>query len=328
MLISVIIPVYNVESYLHQCIDSVLAQTYQDFELLLIDDGSTDGSGAICDAYAAKDARVQVFHQKNDGVSSARNLGIKNAKGEWITFVDGDDWVSEDYLKNLHNNAKSVDLVISALYKIRKLKEIYGKLRYNQLLFTKDELLLNLNNYKLANYGYVFSALFKTTIIKRNYLGFNQRIKYAEDLVFMLEYMMYTSLPIIYSGDCDYFYNLDNENSAIKKKYDFAHNKYFLDIIYDFQVHRLKIDNINEYQGLLETNKLYILRLLESIEFNGNSLKRMLTMLSSISKEQYIYFLHASTLKDNFKYKLLINRNFYSYLVINTVLRKLRTLFK
>ena len=93
--ISVIIPVYNTEMYLRRCIDSVLAQTYQDFELLLIDDGSKDSSGAICDEYAAKDARVRVFHKENGGVSSARNLGLDNARGEWVTFVDSDDYIEK-----------------------------------------------------------------------------------------------------------------------------------------------------------------------------------------------------------------------------------------
>lgn len=102
--ISVIVPVYNVEKYLSRCIESILSQTFTDFELLLIDDGSTDRSGEICDEYAKKDTRIRVFHTKNRGVSAARNLGLDNAKGEWISFVDSDDWVENDYLKSLFND--------------------------------------------------------------------------------------------------------------------------------------------------------------------------------------------------------------------------------
>lgn len=87
-MISIIVPIYNAALYLHRCIDSILAQRYADFELLLIDDGSVDGSGFICDEYAAKDSRVRVCHKQNGGVSSARNLGLDNACGEWITFID------------------------------------------------------------------------------------------------------------------------------------------------------------------------------------------------------------------------------------------------
>ena len=110
IMISVIVPVYNTEKYLHRCVDSILAQTFTDFELLLIDDGSTDKSGAICDEYAQKDSRVRVFHKENGGVSSARNVGLKNGRGEWISFVDSDDWVKKNFLDKLIVNSENVDL--------------------------------------------------------------------------------------------------------------------------------------------------------------------------------------------------------------------------
>ena len=99
--VSVIVPVYNVEKYLDRCITSILKQTHPDFELLLIDDGSRDSSGNICDAWAQADARISVFHKENGGLSDARNYGIDHAKGEYITFVDSDDYVGRDYLKTL-----------------------------------------------------------------------------------------------------------------------------------------------------------------------------------------------------------------------------------
>ena len=112
-MISVIVPVYNTEKYLDRCIQSILAQTYTDFELLLIDDGSTDLSGEICDKYAEQDSRVKVFHKENGGVSSARNLGLDKANGDWVTFVDADDWVTTLYLNNLSDNTNSADFVVS-----------------------------------------------------------------------------------------------------------------------------------------------------------------------------------------------------------------------
>lgn len=116
--ISVIVPVYNVEQYLPKCIDSILAQTFTDFELLLIDDGSPDNSGAICDEYARKDPRIRVYHEENGGVSSARNLGIENAKGCWLSFIDADDWVEHNYLSAFVDITKSVqvDMVVSSQY--------------------------------------------------------------------------------------------------------------------------------------------------------------------------------------------------------------------
>lgn len=99
--ISVIVPVYNVQKYLSRCIDSILAQTFTDFELLLINDGSKDNSGKMCDEYAKKDTRIHVFHKENGGVSSARNLGLENVQGEWITFIDSDDYLNINFLSNL-----------------------------------------------------------------------------------------------------------------------------------------------------------------------------------------------------------------------------------
>lgn len=106
MTISVVIPVFNVEKYLKRCLDSVLAQTFKDFELILIDDGSTDGSPAICDEYAQIDQRIRVVHQKNCGSATTRNIGISLAKGDYLVFVDSDDWVEPDYLKLLYNKAQ------------------------------------------------------------------------------------------------------------------------------------------------------------------------------------------------------------------------------
>lgn len=99
MLISVIVPVYNIEQYLQRCVESIRLQTYEKLEILLVDDGSTDGSNRICDALALRDKRIRVFHKENGGVSSARNLGIEQASGEYICFVDGDDWLDEDYFE-------------------------------------------------------------------------------------------------------------------------------------------------------------------------------------------------------------------------------------
>ena len=104
--ISIIVPVYNAEKYLRRCIDSILSQSFTDFELILIDDGSTDLSPQICDEYASRDNRIKLIYKKNAGVSAARNDGLDIAQGEFITFVDSDDWVDERYLECLYKNKK------------------------------------------------------------------------------------------------------------------------------------------------------------------------------------------------------------------------------
>lgn len=116
--ISVIVPVYKVEGYLHRCVDSILAQSFKDFELILVDDGSPDRCGAFCDAYARKDSRIHVIHQKNGGLSAARNTGIdwvmKNSSSRWLTFVDSDDWVHSEFLAVLYRAAEETECKISA----------------------------------------------------------------------------------------------------------------------------------------------------------------------------------------------------------------------
>ena len=109
-LISVVIPVYNIEEYLERCVNSICAQTYPNLEILLVDDGSTDGSGALCDALAEKDTRIRVFHKVNGGSSSARNVGVAQARGDYIGFVDSDDYISENMYELLYEAIKKNDV--------------------------------------------------------------------------------------------------------------------------------------------------------------------------------------------------------------------------
>lgn len=113
--VSVIIPVYNVEQYLARCVDSILCQTYSKLEILLVDDGSPDGSGAICDAYAAKDARVRVIHKPNGGLSSARNAGIDASHGDYLSFIDSDDWIHPDTYRHLLDLMERMDASIACM---------------------------------------------------------------------------------------------------------------------------------------------------------------------------------------------------------------------
>ncbi len=132
-LISIIVPVYNVRNYLRRCIDSIVRQTYTDIEILIIDDGSDDGSGQICDDYQKEDKRIKVFHVKNRGASAARNLGLDNARGEFIGFVDSDDYIKEDMYASLYNYMrKEIDIVCcgtALLFPDRMCRrtELYGK---------------------------------------------------------------------------------------------------------------------------------------------------------------------------------------------------------
>lgn len=140
-MISVIVPIYNTESYLPRCIDSIIKQSYQDFELLLIDDGSTDSSGDICDSYANSDDRIRVFHKNNGGQADARNYGLDRIKGDYITFIDSDDYIGIDYLKILMDaiNKYQVDLAISAWSIVRTNELIFVDVPFHSILLNREE---------------------------------------------------------------------------------------------------------------------------------------------------------------------------------------------
>lgn len=154
--ISVIIPVYNAEKYLRRCIDSVLSQTFTDFELLLIDDGSKDKSGAICDEYAAKDSRVRVFHKENGGVSSARNMGLDNACGNYIAFVDADDWIDGNMYYEMFaaiNESKSDIVCCDYLYEYENGDSSYAKTFSMSIYQDRGKVLCDFSNKRLHPCG-------------------------------------------------------------------------------------------------------------------------------------------------------------------------------
>ena len=186
--ISIIIPVYNSENYLRECLDSITKQTFTDFEVLLINDGSTDKSGIICDEYAAKDSRFKVFHKENGGVSSARNLGLHNAKGEWITFVDSDDLIEEDALKNfILTNSDQIDFFLFGVKKLIDEKEVTFFYFENDQVFSVLEFI---NKYPLCQYfAEPWSKFFKSSIIKINNITFDESLSWGEDSLFNVQYL-------------------------------------------------------------------------------------------------------------------------------------------
>ncbi|MDY5570330.1 MAG: glycosyltransferase [Candidatus Cryptobacteroides sp.] len=184
--ISVIIPVYNAESTLRRCVDSVLVQTFTDFECLLIDDGSKDRSGEICDEYARKDSRVKVFHKENGGVSSARNVGLDNARGEWITFVDSDDWIDVHSIMNYQIAVDNdVDMVIQG-YVIENAssENSYFGIDYTG---TVSDVITHLDK---DNYlGFVWNKLFNHNLLVTSSLKFDETMSFQEDFLYSLDYM-------------------------------------------------------------------------------------------------------------------------------------------
>ncbi|MCI5606734.1 MAG: glycosyltransferase [Treponema sp.] len=204
--ISIIVPVYNVEKYLKRCIDSILAQTFTDFECILIDDGSPDNCPAICDEYAKADKRIKVIHQENKGVSAARNAGLDTAKGEWIGFVDSDDWIEPNmYEQMLGSVNKNVDVIICSVFGIENkvLKKEFDSSAAVKYLFGDK-----------GFQGYVWSKIIRKEIIGNS--RFDTRYKYMEDLSFLYE-VFHKCNNFIWNTTPLYHYE-QNETSCVHQK--------------------------------------------------------------------------------------------------------------
>lgn len=189
--ISIIIPVYNVEAYLRECLDSIVTQQFDDYEAILIDDGSTDSSSVICDEYAERYSQLKVIHKENGGVSSARNAGLVVAKGEWIWFVDADDWIQTDALKTLSIAIR--DIIADTIYfGINQIKGdfIYKGKENNILNMTKDDFLLRVqcNNHQ--------AILYDGKIIRQYCIRFPVGMKMSEDLEFQYKYLLHCKHPV------------------------------------------------------------------------------------------------------------------------------------
>lgn len=226
MKISVIIPVYNAEDHLEECIQSVLNQNFPDFELLLINDGSTDNSGAICDKYSAKDKRVKVFHQENEGVSTARNLGIEKAIGEWITFIDSDDYIFENYFNPIKEYSDQ-DLILVNL-NIEKESEEEKVLSFENQKYELNEFLKRYHLY--PHFPGPCGKFFKTSIIKNNQLRFNKKMDFGEDALFNLQYIFKCN-KIASTNSSTYFYRYTPDGLSKKKDDIVEDERYFYEQI-------------------------------------------------------------------------------------------------
>lgn len=186
-MISIIIPVYNVATYLAACLDSILKQSYADWELILVDDGSTDASGEICDTYEAKDARIHCLHQSNAGVSQARNAGIAHAKGAWLTFIDGDDWIGDEYLTHLVEpilENPQLDLVHGGCLNHQEGVGVNVNQQYER--YSGSDPLYILTHFR----GLAVAKLFKKSIIDQQGIQFDTQVSIGEDYLFTLDYLL------------------------------------------------------------------------------------------------------------------------------------------
>lgn len=220
---TVIVPVYNKAVFLDECIQSILGQSCHAIQLLLVDDGSTDESLAICRRYEAEDCRVQVLSQPNRGVSAARNLGLDHAAGKYIVFVDADDWVGPDYVKHLTDGMENGDcqMAVCNYYEYywqedgRMVPKDYCKGKRSLKQYLLDMAKKPIHNY----YGVPWNRCFERRLIEQNRLRFDETLRYGEDTAFTLNYLPYVRQVNTLPG-LDYYYRYVNRTAVTKTSRD------------------------------------------------------------------------------------------------------------
>lgn len=275
--VSLIIPIYNLSKTLDKCINSIVNQTYKELEIILINDGSTDSSLSICEKYATSDQRIKVLSHYNHGVSYTRNIGIKNATGYYLMFIDGDDVISSDMVETYVNYATKADydIVIGGLYFVEN-KSVTNKIPKHEVL-NRQQLLSNVCIDTTGIYGYVPNKLYKLKNIKDNQILFNEKMYAQEDFDFALSVYEISDkiLQIPYSGYTYYhesgkrhipmldllknqirLLNISSNNQVDKHNLFSVHSK-ISKLLYISIISNNKISNILLYKKIINFNLQY-----------------------------------------------------------------------
>lgn len=278
MLVSIIVPVYNVEKYLKKCVDSLINQSYKDFEILLIDDGSTDSSRIICDEYANKYNFITSYHKKNSGLGLTRNYGMRYAKGKYITFVDSDDFVTPKMLENLVANIKKAraDFVIGSFSRVDQNGKCFFKKHYKNEIFAGNQILDKLCPRVLGGLpnknddikASVWNNLYNFEFIKENNLLFLSERKYvSEDIAWTIQCLKFANTVAV-TSDSDYCYRVNN--NSLSRKYN-SQKFYLYNTFYKYilkEISNLGLDD----DAIVRFQKQYLINLAASIfqEKNNN----------------------------------------------------------
>ena len=212
--ISIIVPVYNVEAYLERCVESILSQTYTNFELLLINDGSTDASGCLCDQLASTNENIKVFHIENRGVSNARNLGIEQSRGEWLTFIDSDDFITNDYLETLISAARadvSVGFSVARVHHVKNGQVTdFPEFSGQESIWSAEQMMKELLMTTRTSF-FPVAKLFNKQLIEN--FRFSTDYHLAEDALFLTEVLLETKCTSVFIDKPIYYYD-HREGSA------------------------------------------------------------------------------------------------------------------
>lgn len=317
--VSVIVPVYKAEKYLRRCVDSILAQTFTDFELILVDDGSPDNCGTICDEYYAKDSRVTVIHKANGGVSSARNVGLDAASGKYIMFCDSDDFVSPDWCNTLFCAIQQYPAMFLC-HDVERVECVCNSVA-SSLSSTAPYMVQAsfLDLYKRGISAYTFNKIFDSEILRSSNLRFNENVHLGEDAIFCAQYCQRCK-GCVYIDQPLYYY-VQNPDSAMHRYYG---NLFELHLpLFSARLLLLKPDELPEYCDIW----LYqFLNLFENVFDSRNSwtfFKKLQYNQRMIRTEEFRCCLeHATGKNENpLVMKILRTHNYYFFWLFDQLVK-------
>jgi glycosyltransferase involved in cell wall biosynthesis len=313
--ISIIVPIYNVEKYLEKCISSLLDQSFTDFELILVNDGSPDNCGKICDDFKEKDSRIKVIHLENGGVCRARNKGMELATGDFYVFVDSDDWVEKDFMKdfvdhieddetliiqdcNRDNDEKSETHFFGFQNKSFVLKEDFGKLFHENAHYVPG--------------GYPWNKLYSAKIIKENNLQFDPAIKLADDEKWNFEYLVHIKkLKFVENANYHYIYNpgsISNQARPFERELTrFAFKAKF----FDFALKNYQLSEADKKKVTAEVERHFRINILDRIYKKEVSKEERISRLKEIAKlpESTLHLLQSDLKFRKLDYAILRSKN-------------------
>lgn len=334
-LVSIIIPVYNVEKFLPQCLDSVVQQTYKNIDIVLINDGSPDGSDAICQDYANQYHQINYIKRENAGASASRNYGIGIAKGEYIFFLDSDDYLKEDCIANMVNAAMSGQLVATG-YMIddEASRAVFAPQQNNGNYDSVKSYLLDFHKYFATKFNFSWGKLFLKEILDQYDIRFPEDCSLSEDVLFNIAYYNHCDKGVLLLEDNGYYYR-QSDSSTLSKKFNpkmFEWNERAYSAIRDYLVENgaMTAQNRTHFYSNVLGNLFYSTELLSSQKSIGRNEKAKLIHTYSntqLAKEAYQYSAPSSKRSRLMKVLLknrMVNTYVFAYKWIQTIKKIIR----
>lgn len=329
-ILSIIIPVYNADRFLEDCLQSIISQSFTSWECILVDDGSADRSAEICDRIASTDARFRVIHKNNGGASSARNRGIVESRGKWITFIDADDFIGETFLKGLMQpilDGEKVDFVHGGCINYENGQASSVNQEYDYYVGdNKGKLFRSFR-------GLVVSKLFNTSILMNNRLLFDEEMKIAEDMAFTMDYLCFVD-SYAFVPEKSYYYRRDNETSTTHIKKWNSYQQYrqgFLHLYYS-TIRYIERNNIDKADSRLryEQRAAQYYEVLRSMYHDKslNRTKRMEILHNDSKSGLFRLFKYTKPTDGYYKATRFLTHNNLSLFDLNRTFSELMTNFK